>query len=221
MRKENITVIQLGFVNAFLVKLTDGFVLIDTGVSSQWEMLESALQKSGCLPGTLKLVVITHGDFDHTGNCARLKEKYGCPVAMHPADFDMAEKAVTQKRKIRTLPAKIFYMIRRLKRRKSPFETFTPDIRLFDGQSLATYGMVATVIHLPGHTRGSVGILGTDGSLMIGDTFVNRDKPEKALYIENAKDLEHSIDRLKTLPVKTVYPGHGKPFEMAEIADNL
>ncbi|RLI67201.1 hypothetical protein DRO91_10540, partial [Candidatus Heimdallarchaeota archaeon] len=30
--------------------------------------LERELEKAGCKPGDLKLVVLTHGDFDHTGN---------------------------------------------------------------------------------------------------------------------------------------------------------
>lgn len=65
-------VITLGFVNAFLIPAGDGYVLIDTGMDPQWEPLESQLLKAGCLPDKLKLVVLTHGDLDHTGNCAKL-----------------------------------------------------------------------------------------------------------------------------------------------------
>jgi len=48
-----------------------------------WETLENKLTTAGCLPGKLKLVIITHGDFDHTGNCAKLQQKYNCKIAMH------------------------------------------------------------------------------------------------------------------------------------------
>ncbi len=60
----NIELINLGFVNAFLLKAGDGFVLVDTGMASQYPQLEAALTTAGALPGRIKLVVITHGDTD-------------------------------------------------------------------------------------------------------------------------------------------------------------
>ena len=34
-------------------------------------------------------------------------------------------------------------------------------------------------------------------------------------------ELENSIARLKNMNIKTIYPGHGKPFEMEQIAGKL
>jgi glyoxylase-like metal-dependent hydrolase (beta-lactamase superfamily II) len=68
---ESVSTIKPGIVSAYLVGAEGGFVLIDTGLASQWEKLEGKLQAEGCLPGKLKLVAITHGDFDHTGLCRR------------------------------------------------------------------------------------------------------------------------------------------------------
>ena len=45
---ERIKIINLGFVNAFLVRVKDGFVLIDTGVAQQWKKLETELTSAGC-----------------------------------------------------------------------------------------------------------------------------------------------------------------------------
>ena len=221
MKIEDISIIEMTFVNAFLVKVTDGFILIDTGLAMHWEKLESELVSAGCLPGKLKLVIITHGDFDHTGNCARLREKYNCKIAMHEDDSGMAENLVFLKRKVRTLPGKIFFLLRKLKRRKFTFEKFKPDFFLTDGQKLNEYGLNATVIHIPGHTKGSIGILTDDGILFAGDTFTNRKKPDIATYIENSGELKNSLAQLKAMHVKTVYPGHGAPFQMEEIKYKL
>ena len=87
MKNEDITTIELTFVNAFLVKVKEEFVLIDTDLAMHWEKLESELMSAGCLPDKLKLVLITHGDFDHTGNCAKLQEKYKSPIAMHKDEY--------------------------------------------------------------------------------------------------------------------------------------
>ena len=221
MKKDDVTIIQMTFVNAFLVKVKEGFILIDTGLAMHWEKLESKLMSAGCLPDKLKLVVITHGDFDHTGNCARLQEKYKSKIAMHKDDLLMVEEGVSVKRKVRTLRAKIFVILRRLKRRKFTFDKFKPDILLTDGQDLKEYGFNATIIHIPGHTKGSIGIITDDGSLFAGDIFTNRRKPDTATYIENSGELKNSLSRLKKMNIKTIYPGHGNPFEMESIIRQL
>jgi hydroxyacylglutathione hydrolase len=221
MGKEDIKIIELTFVNAFLVKVNEGFVLIDTGLSMHWEKLENELISAGCLPDKLKLVIITHGDFDHTGNCAKLQEKYKCKIAMHKDDSLMAENGIFLKRKVRTLSARIFTLIRIFFRRKFTFDKFKPDIYLAEGQTMNEYGFNATIIHIPGHTKGSIGILTDDGNLFAGDTFTNNKKPDIANYIENEGELETSISRLKNMNIRTVYPGHGKPFEMEQIAGKL
>jgi glyoxylase-like metal-dependent hydrolase (beta-lactamase superfamily II) len=221
MKKEDITIIELSFVNAFLVKANEGFILIDTGLPMHWEKLDSALTSAGCLPGKLKLVIITHGDLDHTGNCARLQEKYKCKIAIHKDDSFMVENGIRLKRKARTLSAKIFMTIMKMRRKKSAIPTFKPDMTLTEGQRLSEYGIDATIIHIPGHTKGSIGIMTDDGILFSGDTFNNMRKPELATYIENSDDLKNTYARLKKMNIKTIYPGHGKPFEMSAIAAKL
>ena len=49
--KENdrITTVDLGRVNAYLLKAADGFILIDMGMPGQWNMLEKSLKNAGCL----------------------------------------------------------------------------------------------------------------------------------------------------------------------------
>jgi len=54
------------------VKTDAGFVLIDSGMSSNRASLERELRDAGCSPDDLKLIVITHGDPDHSGNASYL-----------------------------------------------------------------------------------------------------------------------------------------------------
>jgi hydroxyacylglutathione hydrolase len=217
MKDDDIKTIELSFVNAFLIRVDEGFILIDTGLAMHWKKLDGELDSAGCFPDKLKLVILTHGDFDHTGNCVKLKEKYNCRIAMHKDDSAMVEKGLTLKRNTRTLQAMVFSLIRRLFRKKFTFDKFKPDIYLTDGQNLTEYGFNAKIIHIPGHTKGSIGILTGDGDLFAGDTFTNRRNPEVANYIENSLDLKNSIDRLKKMNIKMIYPGHGKPFEFKQI----
>ncbi|MBU1050628.1 MBL fold metallo-hydrolase, partial [Candidatus Bipolaricaulota bacterium] len=64
----NEPVLRLAFpmVNAYLVRAGDGFILIDTGFRSNRKALDAALTGAGCGVGDLKLILITHGDADHS-----------------------------------------------------------------------------------------------------------------------------------------------------------
>jgi glyoxylase-like metal-dependent hydrolase (beta-lactamase superfamily II) len=218
MIDENIKTIPLSFVNAFLFKVDGGFILIDTGLSGQWEKLEKELISNGCLPGKLKLVILTHGDRDHSGNCKKLQEKYNTVIAMHRDDYSIVQSGSPGKREVKYLSRKIIFaiilLLRKLNKKKINPNQFTPDIYLHDGQSLQEYGFNAKVIHLPGHTKGSIGILTGGGDLFSGDTLVNYKKPGSAYIIQNQTELTKSIEKLYNLKINMVYPGHGKPFPM-------
>jgi glyoxylase-like metal-dependent hydrolase (beta-lactamase superfamily II) len=51
--------------------------------------------KTITLPGNLALIVLAHGDFDHTGNGAYLRQKYGARMATHRDDLGMVERGDT------------------------------------------------------------------------------------------------------------------------------
>ena len=55
-------------INCYLVKTDNRFILIDTGRAKKRNIIEKELEKAGCYPGNLRLILLTHGDFDH---CAR------------------------------------------------------------------------------------------------------------------------------------------------------
>ena len=82
---------RMGSVNCYLIETDSGYVLIDTGGSNCRKELVKELESAGCKPGLLKLIVLTHGDFDHTGNAAYLRNTFGGEIAMHVDDSGMVE----------------------------------------------------------------------------------------------------------------------------------
>lgn len=204
--------------NCYLVKTNTGYILIDTGYSTNRRDLEKQLKGEGCTSNNLKLVLITHGHFDHTGNCAFLREKYGAQIAMHKGDLKIVETGdmFYNKNIIMRALGKImlFFLMR------GTFKKFTPDILIEDGQDLTTYGFEAEVIHIPGHSKGSIGILTYNNDLICGDLFTNIKKPQKNTLVENQEDLDASVERIMSLEIDMVYPGHGKPFPMDQFIQN-
>ena len=76
----------------YLVENNGSYILIDTGLSTQRANLYTELENTGCKPGNVKLVLLTHGDIDHAGNCAYIREKFGVKIAMHFDDAGMVER---------------------------------------------------------------------------------------------------------------------------------
>lgn len=229
--KQEIIRIDLNGVNCYLIKSEDGFVLLDTGgqltmdkeYTNRQEELTAQLEKAGCIPGTLKAIILTHGDIDHTANAAYIRDKYKTVIAMHEKDIDMVANITLDMMMnsfhYRSLILKIvFFLMKKPIEKLSAktlrdFNKFTPDITLQEGDDLSKYGVAGKVIHLPGHTAGSIGVLTDKGELIAGDIFANRKKPGLAPNASDFNQLKHSAKKLKSLHVTTIYPGHGDPFE--------
>ncbi len=201
-------------VNCYLLKTGLDFFLIDTGFSSKKALLVNELENAGCNPGNLKLIILTHGDIDHTGNCAYLREKYGTKIVMHNDDTGMAENgdmSLNRKNKPDKVSI-IFRLIGVFFGGSIKYDKFKPDIIIEGGQDLSEFGYNARIIHIPGHSKGSIGILTAEGSLFCGDLLINFIKPGFHFYIDSMADAKSSIEKLSKFKIDTVYPGHGRPF---------
>jgi len=201
---------KLGTVNCYLIETDTSYILIDTGCSNKRAELEKELESAGCKHGNLKLIVLIHGDFDHTGNASHLREKFGAKIVMHHDDSGMVERRnmFWNRRKGNILLGMIARILFRFGKR----ERFKPDLYIDEGYDLSEYGFDAKVLHIPGHSKGSIGILTADGDLFCGDLFENKDKPILNSIMDDLTVANASAEKLKKLRIKTVYPGHGKPF---------
>jgi len=203
---------KLGSVNCYLIKTDTGYILIDTGVSNKRTDIEKELESAGCKPGNLKLIVLTHGDFDHTGSAAYLRKKFGTKIAMHYDDSGMVERGnmFFNRKKGNILIRMVVPIIFGFSKSKR----FKPDLYIEDGYDLSEYGFDAKVLYIPGHSKGSIGILTAGGDLFCGDLLENTDKPVLNSLIDDLAAANASVEKLKKLKINTVYPGHGKPFPM-------
>jgi glyoxylase-like metal-dependent hydrolase (beta-lactamase superfamily II) len=204
--------LKMGTVNCYLIKTDAGYVLIDTGSSNQRDALESELESAGCRPGTLDLIVLTHGDFDHAGNAAYLGKTFGAKIAMHEDDAGMVERGdMFWNRQAGNVLLRwlspILFGFGKQKR-------FNPDLFVEDGSDLCAHGLDARIVDLPGHSKGSIGILAAAGDLFCGDLFENVEKPGLNSIMDDLAMAHASVERLAEMGVKTVYPGHGNPFSM-------
>ena len=153
------------------------------------------LRRAEALGVQVATIILTHGHPDHTGALGELQVATGATVAMHGADTDLLKDSfLASMLGLRTSLASL------------------PDRLLEDGQEIAVAGLVFKVLHTPGHSRGSICLLG-DGLVFTGDTLFQTGIGRTDLPGGDYATIMASIrDKLMVLPDDTkVYPGHGPP----------
>jgi glyoxylase-like metal-dependent hydrolase (beta-lactamase superfamily II) len=141
---------------------------------------------------TLKLIVTTHGHWDHMGDNARVAEHTGAQVAVHPLDA---------------------HRLTNPQATSAPFEIppCIPAVDLEEGGEIRFGSISLEVLHTPGHTEGSVCLLDREaGRLYSGDTLFNGSFGRVDLPGGSPEAMVASLARLSRLDeTLTVLPGHG------------
>lgn len=142
----------------------------------------------------LKLVVNTHGHFDHIGGNAVLLSRPGVELLLHPDDLPLLERAADH--------AAVYGL------QVSPSPQPTRLIR--EGDRVECGSLSFTVVHLPGHSPGGICLLG-HGHLFAGDALFAGSVGRTDLPGGNHEQLIAGIrGKLLPLPGATiVHPGHG------------
>jgi hydroxyacylglutathione hydrolase len=169
-------------------------IAIDTAIPSiPW--LTDELAARGW---TLRLIVSTHGHWDHIGDNARVAEHTGAQIAVHPLDAD------------RLADPKPLW---------APFDIppSVPAVELAEGGEIRFGSIRLTVLHTPGHTAGSVCLLAPQqGLLFSGDTLFAGSFGRVALPGGDPDAMVESLARLSALDDRlAVLPGHGASTTLA------
>lgn len=188
----NIKTLVVGIVraNCYLVWNDLACVLIDPGDDA--ERIETALQQLG---KPLKVILLTHGHFDHVGAVKALKERYPqVPVMIGALDEELLlEPERVYKGMLSRIPDSLHLKADRL---------------LSDGDEINVKGMRFTVIATPGHTKGSVCYL-YENAIFSGDTLFRGTCGRCDFYGGDSRAMHDSLAKLALLEGdRPVYPGH-------------
>ncbi|MCK5136342.1 MAG: MBL fold metallo-hydrolase [Bacteroidales bacterium] len=206
--------ISLVKVASYLVYRHGEAFLVDSGNSGSEAKILETLSKLGLQPGMLKLLILTHTHFDHAGSAGKLKELTGCRIMVHRSEESRLREGLT------TIPggtrwkAKLLVGLGRIIiRRLMKYPGVEPDLLAGDSFDLQEVGFPGKVIHTPGHTYGSMVVLMDGGELIAGDTlFGLQGKEHFPPFAEDIQALIESWKHIRSLPVKIMYPGHGRPI---------
>ena len=215
-----------GINTCYIVK-DKGAVLIDGAWPGAAKSFKKLLSASHMDPEEIRLIILTHGDFDHVGGAKEIQELTAAKIAMHQHDSVNLEQGifhwpdgVTAWGKLsRTLMMPFVKM-------KGKFPPAKVDILLEnEGLSLKDYGIPGQVVYTPGHTYGSISVVLESGDAFVGCLAHNRApfvfRPKLPIYAKDLELLKESWVKLINLGVKTIYPGHGNPFPVDMITKYL
>lgn len=201
---------DLSGVHCFLVEGRDKALLIDTMTGLRG--LPAFVATLTDLPVE---VALTHGHMDHAGGVFEFGRCY-----IHPVDIPMLDG--------RTLPARVGYVRGQLPPGEAPeASAFVPDgpvefVPLKAGDKLDLGGRALEVLHVPGHTRGSLCYLDTaSGDFFAGDACNNN----TLLMMDVSATIEEYLEALLALKerqgdIQRFYLFHGPSLQDKSCIDD-
>jgi hydroxyacylglutathione hydrolase len=142
----------------------------------------------------IKYIANSHAHIDHILGVGAIREATGASFLLHRGDLGLARETSAMAKRLMGLDI------------PNPPD---PDAFLDDGDEIDIDGLKLTVLHTPGHTRGSVCFY-ADGIVFAGDTLfqgsIGRTDLPGGDYDEEMASI---VERLLVLPDETiVLPGH-------------
>jgi glyoxylase-like metal-dependent hydrolase (beta-lactamase superfamily II) len=200
--------------NTYLL-LGSTVTLVDTGMPGSEDKILAHIEDLGRNTADLSLIVITHHHLDHVGSLAALKARTSAQVLAHPGDAGLISGQQPPPPASSPLLRFIFWVVTPLMPAPRPVPV---DLAVQDGDRLEVGGPLgdATVVHVPGHTSGSIALhLPSERMLICGDTLDHRRGrlgPPPKPFTEDMDQALASIRLMAGLEFDILCPGHGAPI---------
>lgn len=192
--------------NTYIVFDTESLeaIVVDPGMTSpaEYRLFDSFIEDNNL---KLTQIVNTHLHLDHCFGNNYVRDRYNIKTAAHTGDAFLGNDLAGQCRQFGFMPG-------------DPRPAGI-DIDLKPGDRITVGAYNIDIIHIPGHSPGSIGLYCRQGNFVIvGDVLFKRGIGRTDLPGGNYRTLQNSISKqLYTLPDKTlVLPGHGPTTTIIE-----
>ncbi len=187
-------------------------VLVDAGSRGSLGMISAGLEAVGLSLDNVGKVVVTHHHPDHTGGLSELVQGRDIKVAAHGTEAAMIAGTETTPN---PMQSRLLAMVSRPFVKRLIGAPVPVDYHLSDGD-LIPFGNDIRVVHLPGHTAGSIALhLPSKKIIIVGDAlqykFGWRLSPPAPGVTQQPEEAIRSLTKLLTLDFDTICFSHFPP----------
>lgn len=182
--------------------------LIDPGLVRKGDYKIQSVEKMGIELTAIKRVIMTHTHFDHIGCLSEIQKKIpGAELWVHASEAEALERG--DERTVYGMDMFEGLCQKQYGIRKGAF-TFEVNRKLQGGETLQIGQMAWEVIHIPGHSLGSIGLYHKAKKLLVPGDVVYADYAigRFDLYGANTAELKNSLMQLAQREVDILLPGH-------------
>lgn len=162
----------------YLIVTPKGNILVNTGLASSASQIKANIEKLGFNYKDIKILLLTQAHYDHMGAMAVIKKETGAKLYVDEKDADV----------LKTGGASDYEM----GKYGMSFQPVTPDRLLKNNDKVKLGGTELTLLHHPGHTKGSCSFMLT----------VKDEQRSWKVLIANLPSIivDSSFDKVKTYP---------------------
>lgn len=201
-----------GVVWAYLHREADRLTLIDTGIAGEADKILNAIERIGAKPQNLRQVIVTHHHKDHTGCLADLQQRINVRVLAHRLDAPVIRGEQRANAPPLSEPERLLYETVSKDVPEAP--SARVDQELNEGDEI-DLGSQALVVHVPGHTPGSIALyVPAQRILFAGDAVASMTgQPIVGVFNVDPEEAKASFRKLAGLDFEVACFGHGPPLD--------
>jgi len=184
--------------------------LIDAGLTGKGGYKIQSIQKAGFELSAIKRIIMTHTHLDHIGCLAEIQKQIPwAELWMHRLEADLLEQG--EEKAVYGMDMFREFCQEQLGLKPGAFK-FKVIRKLQGGETLDLGDTTWEVIHIPGHSLGSIGLYHRPQKILIPGDVVYADYAigRFDLYGANGPELKQSLIRLAELEVDILLPGHNQ-----------
>lgn len=194
---------------SYLIVTNKGYILINTGLADSYPQIKANIEKLGFNYKDIKILTLTQAHYDHMGAMADIKVDTGAKLYADKAESDVLKSG-----------GKSDY---ELGKYGVTFKPLTPDFLLKDQDKIKLGNTVLTLLHHPGHTKGSCSfifetkdnnrkykvLIANMPSIIIDNKF-----SDVHTYPDIQKDYAYTLDAMKKLDFDVWVTSHASQFDL-------
>lgn len=217
--------LKFGINRCYIIQ-SEGTIMIDGGPPNSLKKFEKYLDELSINPSEIQLIVLTHADFDHAGSAKDFKGLTGAKILIHKNESKNLEGGTASWAPGVTAWGKISQFLFKPLLAAKKIPGLKADIIMEEDEfQLKEFGIEGKIIFTPGHSPGHVSVLLNNGDCFAGCMAHNirlfTPRPDLPIYADNVDHLKKSWEKLFEMGVKTIYPGHGNPFSIQNIKNQI